>query len=193
MKVHRYQDASQFYDRVKDYLLTDEALHNLLLRLCHSLIHNPESFEEKPLLATVEADGDIVAVAMRTPPRNLLLSKIQDFTAVEAIAQNLHLTENSLPGVTAPNAEAKAFAETWQALTSQSYEIKMALRAFQLKQVEKISSSVGELRQATERDRQLLIDWFEGLCGGSFGYCSHKYRTRCGASFTARYSLPLGG
>ncbi|MBW4569470.1 MAG: GNAT family N-acetyltransferase [Tolypothrix carrinoi HA7290-LM1] len=172
MKVYRYQDANQFYDRVKDYLLRDEALHNRLLVLCHSLIHNPEAFEEKPLLATVEAEGDIVAVAMRTPSRNLLLSKIQDFGAIEAmsddkslrvLAQNLHLTENSLAQVNGPNAEAKAFAETWRSLTSQSYEIKMALRAFQLKQVEKISQATGELRQATERDRELLIDWFEAF------------------------------
>lgn len=169
MKVYRYQDASQFYDRVKDYLLRDEAVHNLLLRLCHSLIHNPESFEEKPLLATVEAEGDIVAVAMKTPSRNLLLSKIQDFAAVEMMSENLLSTQESLPGVTAPINEAKAFAETWQALTSQSYEIKMALRAFQLKQVEKISQATGELRQATERDRQLLINWFEAFVVEALG------------------------
>ncbi|MBW4611192.1 MAG: GNAT family N-acetyltransferase [Hassallia sp. WJT32-NPBG1] len=169
MKVHRYQDANQFYDRVKDYLLRDEALHKVQLALCHSLIHNPESFDEKPLLATVEAEGDILAVAMRTPSRNLLLSKVQDVGAIKAMAQDLHVTENSLPGVNAPNAEAKAFAETWRSLTSQSYEMKMALRAFQLKQVQKISSSVGQLRQATERDRQLLIDWFEAFVVQALG------------------------
>lgn len=169
MKVYRYEDASQFYDRVKDYLLTDEALHNMLLRLCHSLIHNPGGFDEKPLLATVEAEGDIVAVAMRTPSGNLLLSKIQDFGAVEVMVQNLHTTQESLPGVTAPNAEAKAFAEIWRSLTSQSYKMKMALRAFQLKQVEKISSSVGELRQGTQRDRELLIDWFEAFVVEALG------------------------
>ena len=169
MKVYRYQDASQFYDRVKDYLLTNEALHNMQLALCHGLIHNLEGFKEKPLLATVEAEGDIVAVAIRTPPRNLLLSKIQDFGAIEAIAQDLHLTQESLPGVNAPNAEAKAFAETWRSLTNQSYEIKMALRAFQLKQVQKISSCVGELRQATERDRELLTDWFEAYVVEALG------------------------
>jgi hypothetical protein len=96
------------------------------------LNHNPESFEEKPLLATVEAEGDILAVAMRTPSRNLLLSKIQDFGAIKAMAQDLHLRENSLPGVNAPNAEAKAFAETWRSLTSQSYEMKMAAACFSI-------------------------------------------------------------
>lgn len=169
MKVHRYEDASQFYERVKDYLLRDEALHNVQLALCHSLIHNLEGFDEKPLLATVEAEGDIVAVAMRTQPRNLLLSKIEDFGAVEAIAQDLHFTQESLPGVNAPNAEAKAFVETWRSLTSQSYEIKIALRAFQLEQVQKISSSVGELRQATQSDRELLIDWFEAFVVEALG------------------------
>lgn len=162
MKVYRYQDANQFYDRVKDYLLRDEALHNRLLVFCHSLIHNPEAFEEKPLLATVEAEGDILAVAMRTPSRNLLLSKIQDFAAVEAIAQDLHLIQ-SLPGVTAPMNEAKAFAETWRSLTGQSYQLIKRLRTFQLEKVQPISSAHGNLRIATEADRELLLRWYEAF------------------------------
>ncbi|MHC5719185.1 MAG: hypothetical protein ACYTX0_45800 [Nostoc sp.] len=76
MKVYRFQNATQFYARVKDYLLNQEALHNLLLGISHALIENPERFDEKPYLATVEANGDIVALAMRTPPRLLLLSQV---------------------------------------------------------------------------------------------------------------------
>ncbi|NEQ29032.1 MAG: GNAT family N-acetyltransferase, partial [Microcoleus sp. SIO2G3] len=87
MKINRFEDANQFYKRVKDYLLKQEALHNVLLELCSALIHNPERFKEKPYLATVEVDKDIVAVAIRTPPRLLLLSQIQDFKAVEILAQ----------------------------------------------------------------------------------------------------------
>ncbi|BAY44577.1 hypothetical protein SAMD00079811_21780 [Scytonema sp. HK-05] len=163
MKINRFEDANQFYERVKDYLLKQEALHNMLLGLCNALIHNPERFEEKPYLATVEVDGDIVAVVMKIPPRNLLLSKIQDFGAIEVITQDLHLTQESLRGINAPTIEAKAFAEAWHSLTGQSYQLKMALRAFQLEQVQAIPQATGRLRIATESERELLIGWFEAF------------------------------
>ncbi|MGH7999452.1 MAG: GNAT family N-acetyltransferase [Brasilonema sp.] len=178
MKVNRFEDASQFYERVKNYLLQHEALHNVLLARCNALIHNPERFDEKPYLATVEVDGDIVAVAMRTPPRNLLLSKIQDFGVIEAIcaersseaiAQNLHLIQEFLPGINAPTAEAKAFAEAWHSLTGQSYHLKMALRAFQLEQVQAIPKVTGNLSIASESERQILIPWFEAFALEALG------------------------
>lgn len=163
MKINRFEDPNQFYERVKDYLLKQEALHNRLLALCNALIHNPERFDQKPYLATVEVDGDIVAVVMKTPPRNLMLSKIQDFVAIEAIAEDLHLTQESLPAINAPTIEAKAFAEAWHSLTGQSYQLKMSLRAFQLEQVQAIPQATGRLRIATESERELLIRWFEAF------------------------------
>ncbi len=42
MKVHCFSDASQFYARAKDYLLTYEAHHCLLLQITHTLIHQPQ-------------------------------------------------------------------------------------------------------------------------------------------------------
>lgn len=169
MNVRQFEDASQFYDRVKDYLLRHEALHNVQLAICNTLIHNRDRFHEKPYLATVEVGEDIVAVAIITPPRNLLLSKIQDFAAVEAIAQNLHSTQDLLPGVNAPNAEAKAFAEAWQILTGQSYQLKMALRAFQLQQVQVIPKAGGYFRHAISGDREILIRWFEAFVQEALG------------------------
>jgi uncharacterized protein len=163
MKLRRFEDASQFYDRVKNYLLRHEALHNVQLAICNSLIENPDRFHEKPYLATVEVGEDIVAVAIITPPRNLLLSKIQDFAAIKAIAQDLHFSQESLPGVNAPNAEAKAFVEVWKTLTGQSYQLKMALRAFQLEQVQVIPKIGGSFRHATESDREILVSWFEAF------------------------------
>ena len=115
MKVNRFQDTSQFYERVKDYLLSQEALHSLLLRICNTLIHHPQRYDCQPYLATVEMDGNVVAVAIRTPPRRLLLSKIEKFAAVEAIAQDLHSHQEELPGVSGLAAEAFAFAQSWQA------------------------------------------------------------------------------
>jgi hypothetical protein len=163
MKLHHFEDPNQFYERVKDYLLSQEALHSFLLGMCNILIRNPDRFPEKPYLATVEVDGDIVAVAIRTPPQNLLLSKIQDFGAIGVITQEFHLTQEPLPGINAATLEAEAFAEAWHSLTGQSYQLTMTLRAFQLEQVQAIPQATGHLRIATESDCQLLMSWCEAF------------------------------
>ncbi|NMG11196.1 GNAT family N-acetyltransferase [Brasilonema sp. UFV-L1] len=137
MKVNRFEDASQFYERVKDYLLSQEALHILLLRICNTLIHHPQRYDCQPYLATVEIDGNIVAVAIRTPPRRLLLSKVEKFAAIEAIAQDLYSDHKQLPGVSGLAAEAFAFAQTWQTITNQSYTLGKQLRIHQLDKVQR--------------------------------------------------------
>lgn len=163
MKVHKFQDAQQFYARVKAYLLHQEALHNLLLGICNTLIHHPERFDETPYLATVEVDAEIVAVAIRTPPRPLLLSKIRDLQAVHLLAQDLYLSKKHLSGVNAPTQESTAFAEAWHSLTGQSYELALALRTFQLQKVQNISPVTGYFRLATDNDRELLINWHQAF------------------------------
>ena len=161
MQVHRFTDASQFYQRVKDYLLNQEALHNLLLGLCNGLIENPENFAEAAYLGTVEKEGQILAVAMRTPPRNLLLSQIQDVTAITTLIQDVYSLFPSLPGVIAPTYEAENFTLAWHTLTNQTYELKLALRAFQLEKVQQILSVTGYLRQAVPEDKELLVSWYQ--------------------------------
>lgn len=163
MKVYRFENSIEFYARVKDYLLNQEGMYNLLLAISHNLIENPEHFEEKPYLATVEANGEIIAIAMRTPPRPVLLSRIKDLQAVELLAQDLSISYPSLPGVNAPTDEAQAFTRAWHSLTAQSYQLQLALRTFQLEKVKPISQVTGYLRLVTEDDRELLKNWYEAF------------------------------
>ena len=169
MKVCRFEDANQFYQQAKDYLLTQEVLNNLLLGICNQLINHPEIYDSKAYLATVETGGKVVAVAMRTPPRNLILSNIQDLAALEAIAQDLHFYQEALPGILAPIIEAQTFAEQWRSLTGKSYQLKMAQRIFQIEQVQFSSQVDGYLRVAKESDRELLKSWHDAFCLEALG------------------------
>ena len=169
MKVHRFEEASEFYQQVKDYLLSDEAQHCLLLSIVNTLIFYPGRYNCNPYLATVETNGNIVAVAMRTPPRKLLLSKIQDFAAVEAIAQDLHDDRQQLPGVNSLPEQAKAFTQAWLALTGKTSELSMQLRIHQLDKVQPIARCNGYLRHATQDDFDLLLDWYKAFSVEAFG------------------------
>jgi uncharacterized protein len=163
MKVYGYQDANQFYDRVKDYLLFEEARHSFLLRICNGLINSPNEYDSERYLATVEKDGNIIAVAIRTPSRKLLLSKMTDLIAVELIAEDLYKQQQQLPGVSSFPVEAEAFAQAWQNITGQSYKPDVQMRIHQLDTVESVQQANGKLRLASISDRELLIEWVEAF------------------------------
>lgn len=162
MILRQYEDVSQFYARSSYYLLRHEAIHSVMLGICDSLTQNPQKYDYVPYLATVEAD-EIIAVAMCTRARPLLLSQCQNLAAMNLIAENLieylYSHQQLLPGVNAPIAESQAFASSWASLTGQSYQLKMAIRAFQLEKVQQPSQPPGYLRVATEKDKELLMQW----------------------------------
>lgn len=163
MKLHKFEDASQFYAKVKDYLLNYEAQHCLLFGIIDSLIRYPQRYDENPYLAFVEDGGKVVAVVVKTVPYATVLSKIEDFGALEAIASNLDAQKEPLPGVNALSEEALAFAQTWEKLTGQSYQIEIQMRIYQLQTVEPIAKSSGYLRLANESDRQLILEWYKAF------------------------------
>jgi uncharacterized protein len=163
MQLHKFTDASQFYDRVKDYLLSHESEHCLLFGVINTLVHNPERYNCEPYLATVENNENIIAVAIKTPPFPLLLSKTQDFQAVELFVRDLYSLDESLPGVNSFTREGQSFAETWQIIANQSYQVEMEMRIHSLDKVLPIAQSIGHLRPATESDRDLLVQWCEAF------------------------------
>jgi predicted GNAT family acetyltransferase len=162
MQIHQFEDAKEFYDHTRNYLLIQEAMHNLPLKIINNLIKDNNFYIGKAYLASIESDGEIVAVALRTPPKNLILSHIKDFQAIELLAQSLHSIAE-LPGIIAPKDEAEAFSLAWHSLTNQVYRIKHTLRVFQLEKVQKLGANNGFLRPVTSSDIELLTAWYQAF------------------------------
>lgn len=169
MKLHQFQNAKQFYQRSQDYLIRYEAHNSLLFSITSMLLHHPDRYPFPPYLATVEADDQVVAVAIRTPPRKLVLSKMADLQAAELIAQDVLQHQKTLPGVLSLVAEAQAFVSAWRALTQQPYKVALDLRVHQLQTVQPVAKAEGYLRQATEGDRDLLVQWNHDFMMEAFG------------------------
>ena len=89
MKLNHFEEASQYYEHVKSYLLQPEAHHNLIFGILDGLINQPERFKHSPYLVTVEEDNCLLAVALWTPPRKLVLSRALHPHALNVIAQVL--------------------------------------------------------------------------------------------------------
>ncbi|NJM21919.1 MAG: GNAT family N-acetyltransferase [Richelia sp. RM2_1_2] len=169
MKLHRFDDTNLFYQKTKDYLLKDEVLHNLQLGIMNRLMNNPDRFKNKPYLAVIEHDGNIIAVAMMTIPHNLLLSKIKELAAIDVIINDLRRDNKSLTNINAPVIEAQAFAEKWCLFTGKSYQLKEKLRIYKLEKVELFLQAEGNFRLATIKDKELLKNWHDAFCLEALG------------------------
>ena len=159
MKLTHYDNPCHFYEQVESYLLWDEAQHNLLFEVLNGLIYHPERFHSSPYMATVEADGTLLGVALMTSPWKLLVSKTLDQRVAMTIAQDPVLHQRSVSGVLGTLPEAKAFAEYWQQATGQPYRPGVSLRNYRLDGLKPVPRAQGYLRSISTADRDLLIQW----------------------------------
>jgi uncharacterized protein len=157
VQLHRFDSIDKFWDKTQAYLLQHEAENNVLLGIAHTLRNNPARYPDSPYLAIVEIDGEIVAIAIRTPPHKLLISKVSNLDALALIAGDLH--QELLPGVMGLVPEVERFRQAWQQLTRQSYRLSIAMKIHQLQAVQPVAAATGHLRLATENDRALLVEW----------------------------------
>jgi hypothetical protein len=113
MELRRVGSVAAFLGLAGEFLAAREAEHNLIFGICSAMLGDPTMYPEPPYLGVV-IDGDhVVAAAMRTPPRPLILSETDVPEAVDVVLGDLVGT--SLPGVLGPAALSAAFAEQWAA------------------------------------------------------------------------------
>jgi predicted GNAT family acetyltransferase len=144
---------------VKPFLVAHEAEHNVLLGICSALMQT-DIYQFPPYMAYVEDQGGIVAVAMRTPPYNLVLSDMADESPIELIVQDAYATYSDLRGIVGLKAVCKAFAQTWKTMTGQDYRLNIEERLYRLQKVNPVGDVSGEYGLAAEADREVLVHWF---------------------------------
>jgi predicted GNAT family acetyltransferase len=158
VNVQRFEDVLAFYQKVEPFLMQDEVAHNLILGLCSTLILS-NIYEEPPYLGYCEHEGEVVGVALRTPPHNLILSKMTTASAIEAFACDAYELYGALPGVTGLKETVAQFAHSWQKLTGQTPHLRRTMRSFRLDKVIPVHGVSGEYCPATDDDFELMTQW----------------------------------
>ncbi len=98
MRVTIHAEPAAFYSRVEPLLLAHEAEHNLHFSILHGARTAPPE-QAPPLMATVEAGGEVVGVALRVEPHPLVLSRGITGKAALALARALSEQGIELSGV----------------------------------------------------------------------------------------------
>jgi uncharacterized protein len=160
LRVRRHTTVDDFLADAAPFLLRREAEHNLLFGICSAIRATPEVFaEDPPRFHTVaNGSGRILAVTLRTPPFNQVISQVADPEAVDALAEAL--AGDALPGLLAPPEVCARFLVRWQELTGNTARLEVAERIFRLVRViPPARPASGSWRLAAPRDRSLVADW----------------------------------
>jgi predicted GNAT family acetyltransferase len=190
MEVVRLDDATAFLAEAGPLLLADEARHNLILGIAGTIRDTPDLYPLRSLWLVRHA-GEVVAVALRTPPYNLILAKPRSTPALAALAEAVAGAEE-IPGVTGTEPEVHEFVELWSQHSGLRGRVNMRQGVYALDQVELVPSVPGSARVATEHDRDLALRWWIAF-GDEVLHEGGPGRERAEATLDHKLSDPASG
>ncbi len=164
MEIRRHRHASELLSLAGTYLERNESENNLPIGLAYRLTKNPHYYGTKsPLLLSIIDRQNVSGVAIMTPPKRLILSRVHtDVRATVAqLVAHLRHTQTRVPGVTAPAVEAETFSTGWVASMRGGVSARKTtqLRIFEARAVTDIPLASGRLRSAEMADRFLMAKW----------------------------------
>ena len=163
VEIRSHNHASELISLSGSYLERHESENNLPIGLVYKLAEAPHYYGSKsPLLLSILEDEKVVGVAIMTPPRRIILSKIDTefLVAMRQLVHHLRGINTRLPGVVGPAAEAQAFSDSWlEEIFSESARVAMQMRVFEARKVADMSLPPGRLRLACMDDHLLMAEW----------------------------------
>ena len=162
MRVHRLDRVEEFRTLAEPLLRREPARNQLLISIVHTLATAPEVYPVFRLWA-VEANGEIVTAAVRTPPHNVALADPAETTALDALVAAIAEGDADAPGVVASRPYAEWFADRWKARTGESWRTTVAQGVFELRNLRPPKPAPGSPRRATPADVDLVRTWFDAF------------------------------
>ena len=163
IEILSHSDARELISLSGLFLESHESENSLPLGLVHTLAENPLYYGPDPaLLLSVLDSGQPAGVAVMTPPKRIILSRLEaDHELCTAqIAAHLRSNDALTPGVVGPASEATAFVDAWlREVPGFSVNISMRMRVFEIRDVSDLPLSSGFLRVASMADCDLMTQW----------------------------------
>lgn len=162
-------ERAAFVALVTPYLARDEAANNLILSLTDQIANGGYADVtvemlrvHDPAAANDEVNGTR-AFALRTEPQRLVVCRDEPPEARELLLDDLLARGVSLPGVVGELGAARAVADWWAQRTGVTSTHAMRLGVYRLAAVIRKPRAAGRMREATDAERDLAIEWFEGF------------------------------
>jgi predicted GNAT family acetyltransferase len=149
--------AEQFRDRAAPLLVEREAENNLMLGIAGLIATQPERVAQAVFLA-LEANGALVAAAMRNPPHDLVVTRLPEGGAALVAAHFAGLPD-AITGVVGPERAGLELAEALAGRLGLGFQLSTRQLVLELRQLREPAPAEGRARLATTADFTLLCDW----------------------------------
>jgi len=155
VEVEPLTGAGAILERAWPFLVADEPRHNLALGILSFTREHSDLYPDVHAWLVREGDN-VVGMAMRTPPYNLMVARPLSADALEAIADAV---DTDLPGVVGAVPEVDAFAAVWTTRRGVHALTSVDQRIYSVESVERPRGVDGTLRLADPADRELVLAW----------------------------------
>ncbi|WP_391205078.1 GNAT family N-acetyltransferase [Psychrobacillus sp. L4] len=161
MNFRHYENAVDFEQVVTPFLEKNEDKFSLFLGVLQAI---KDGKYENPFMATIEENGELLALFQMTPPHPLNIIFVNeermaasiDMCITELIKQTINIES-----IISVKEWAYKFAKKWKDKTGQGFSISMDQGLYRLDQVEEsLDMSPGSWRYATQEDALLIEKWF---------------------------------
>lgn len=162
MEVQFLSSPKDFLSIAADQLASNEARYGLIQGISSRLIDSPYAFGKTNPWFCVVSEGNVVhAVALRTPPYNVVIAHFSEDPAAIAsiLVESITNHNNVIPGVSGDKAITDQFAQLWSADHKTKIIGIMAERIYVLRKVRPFKCSPGKLRVASDKDIDLVKNW----------------------------------
>ncbi|MFJ8063529.1 GNAT family N-acetyltransferase [Psychrobacillus sp. NPDC096426] len=161
MKFQRYENAEDFARVATPFLVKYEDKFSLFFGVLQAI---KDGKYENPYMATIEEDGELLAIFQMTPPHPLNIIFVDNGRMRDCIDLSIdELIRQSIPinSIISVKEWAYAFAQKWQEKTGQSFSVLMDQGLYRLDKVEEsLEMSPGAWRYATKDDALLIEKWY---------------------------------
>jgi predicted GNAT family acetyltransferase len=168
LTVERDTELAGYAERVLPWLAADPVLHALPASLIDIRLSGLVPTEPDAWWLRVNAAGRLAGVALRTPPRGLLVTAMPA-AAATALAEYCAAADLRPPEAGGPEPASDTFTDRYTQLTGAHRSLAMAQRLYRLDTVTPPAGVPGALREAVATDEALLIEWTHRLQSDVFG------------------------
>lgn len=155
--VQKFYDVEDFKRVMMPYLEKEEAVNGLPLGI---LMNNNEKIKPT-VMAGVYKDEQPILMLLQTHPKQIIVSVFKGMTPLELplVSKLIHESIEEIPGFIGEKATVQEMAQHIATLRQLKVVLGMDQRIYQLKEVKKKPSKVGNFRWITRRDQQIIQQW----------------------------------
>jgi GNAT superfamily N-acetyltransferase len=158
MDLVALDDPAAFLDLAGPFARRDEGRNQLVLGIAANAAAGRHGFS--PFRGWVVVDGEPVAAAVRTPPRNPVIAEPASDAALTTLVDTIVEDARDAPGVTGNVPAVDRFVEGWTSRTGETATVTLHQGVWELDHVEDVERAPGLAGPAALEEADLVTRWF---------------------------------